>query len=196
MGYAPRFQHQLGRGVLVPGRTRGSRDCGPRTWQMGVDFQTKGEKVPRITTLRRRAGKSGPKPTSIYDAKKAIDGMNVRNRKPLRYYIKSRIADVKTAVKAGKYVHVCIDYGKWNDLMRRTGDPLFRDGHSMGVLGQRTWKGEVQWLLWEPLEDHRRANIPQGPRWVPREHVVKAMEAFGGGAGRCYAGVFGGGGKR
>ena len=197
MAYTPRHQTQLGRGTPVPGATRGSRDCGPRTIQMGVDFLTKGEKVPDIDTIRRRIGKRGPKTTNVYDAERGIDGWAIlKSRKPLRYYIKTFMKDVKTAVKGGKYVQCCIDYGVFNRLMNRTGDPNFTEGHSVGVLGQRTKAGVVQWLLWDPLDDERRAGIPDGPRWVKREAVVKSMEAFAGGRGRAYAGVFGGGAKR
>ena len=194
----PKHQAQLGRGPPVPGRTRGSRDCGPRTWQMGVDYLTKGQKVPGITELRRRGNVPGPQPTNVQDAKLAVESyQKIKGRKPLRYYIKSRIADVKTAVAKGKFVQCAIDYGKFNDLMHRTGDPNFRGGHSIGILGQKTLKsGRVRWLLWDPLDDNRRGEIPQGPRWVDRWKVIRSMESFAGGKGRCYAGVFGGGQKR
>ena len=194
--YAPKHQPQLGRGVPVPGRTQGSRDCGPRAVQVGIDFVSKGQKVPRITTIRKRMGRPGPQPTNIWNARDCVDGMVVKGRKPLRYFIKSRIADVRTAVAKGKYVHACIDYGKFNALAARTGDPNFTGGHSVGILGQRTKNGVVQWLLWDSLDDHRRPSIPAGPRWLRRETIIRSMEAFAGGTGRCYAGVLGGGQKR
>jgi hypothetical protein len=56
--------------------------------------------------------------------------------------------------------------------------------------------GEVEWRLYDPLDDMRRAEIARGPRWVPAEAVVKSMEAFAKSKGRCYAGVFGGGQKK
>ena len=196
MAYRPKHQPQLGRGTPVPGRTQGSRDCGPRTVQMGIDYQSKGAKRPTISTIRQKMGRPGPQQTNIYNCQTCVDGMPVPGRKPLRYFIKSRVSDVAAAVKAGKFVQLCIDYGKFNDLMSKTGDPAFRGGHSVGVLGQRTKNGTVQWLLFDPLDDKRRSNIPQGPRWVPKWKLVRALEKFGGGPGRCYAGVFGGGGKR
>lgn len=197
MPYVPKYQKQLGRGTPVPGRTKGSRDCGPRTVQMGIDYQTKGQVVPGITDIRKRMGRTGPDQSNVYDAAKCVESYKaIRGRKPLRYYIKSRVSDVEAAVKAGKYVQLCIDYGKFNDLMGKTGDPYFRGGHSVGVLGQRKKNGVVQWLLFDPLDDQRRRGIPKGPRWVPKWKLKKALEAFGGGAGRCYAGVFGGGQKR
>ena len=196
MPYVLKFQQQLNRGTPVPGRTKGSMDCGPRAVQMGIDYQSKGKKVPTISTIRQKMGRPGAQQTNIYNARDCVDGMPVPGRKPLRYFIKSRVGDVTAAVKGGKYVQLCIDYGKFNDLMGKTGDPNFRGGHSVGVLGQRTKNGVVQWLLFDPLDDNRRSNIPQGPRWVPKWKLVRALEKFGGGKGRCYAGVFGGGQKR
>lgn len=197
VAYLPKFQKQLGVGTPVPGATKGSRDCGPRTIQMGIDKQTRGRRVPTIDAIRKKMGTPGPQQTNIYDAKQGVEAFPaVKGHKPLRYYIKSRTADVKEAVKRGKYVQCCIHYGVWNRLMKATGDPNFTGGHSVGVYGQRTRNDVVQWLLWDPLDDKRRRGIPQGPRWVPREKVIRAMEAFAGGKGRCYAGVFGGGEKR
>jgi hypothetical protein len=165
---------------------------------MGIDYLTKGQKVVGITDLRKRMNSAGPQQTNIYDAKAGVESYRaIRGRKPLRYFVKSRIADVKTAARAGKYIHVCVNYGVLNQLLIKTGDPNFTGGHSFGILGQKTLaNGKVRWLLWDPLDDQRRRGIPKGPRWVSREAVVAAMEAFAGGKGRCYAGVFGGGQKK
>jgi hypothetical protein len=161
---------------------------------MGIDYVTRGQKVPRITELRERGNVKGPQPTNIDDAKRAVESYKViRGRYPLRYYKKSFMGDVNAAVRAGKYVHACIHYGKWNAVTAASGDPYFTDGHSVGILGQRSRGGRVQWRLYDPLEDGRRQGIPQGPRWVDKADVVQAMEAFAGAKGRCYAGVFGGG---
>lgn len=198
MPYVPRHQKQLVRGIPVPGRTTGSRDCGPRTIQMGIDFLTKGDLVVGIADLRKRMGRPGPQPTNVQNAKTGVESYRKPkvNRKPLKYYIKTRISDLAPAVAKGKYAQLAIDYGKFNDLMFKTGDPNFRGGHSVGVLGQRKKNGVVQWLLFDPLDDGRRSNIPKGPRWVPKWKLVRAMESFAGGKNRCYAGVFSGGGKK
>jgi hypothetical protein len=165
---------------------------------MGVDFVTRGDKVPQIADLRHRGGVSGPRQTNVYDASRAIQSYRlIKGRKPLRFYIKSFIGDVKTAVRSGKYVVCCIDYGTFNRVTGATGDPNYRGGHSIGVLGQRTLRnGTVQWRIFDPLDDARRQGIPKGPRWVAREDVVVPMEAFAKAKGRCFAGVLGGGGKR
>jgi hypothetical protein len=169
---------------------------------MGLDFQTHGEVVPSVELIRARMEREGFQMTNVFDAEKCVESFDhIAHRRPLTYGIKRDIAAVKTAVKAGKYVHVCIHYGKFNERMRaigkHTGDPVFAGGHSVGVLGERqNGDHEVEWLLHDPLDDRRRPSIPQGPRWVPRSVIVAAMEAFAGGEGQCYAGVFGGGQRR
>ena len=198
MGYTPRLDTQLGRGIRVPGRTRGSRDCGPRTWRMGIDAVTKGDLRPGIKELRKRGSVSGPQQTSIFDAKKAVESYKrPPGRKALKYTIVRKVADVKTAAAKQRGVHICVHYGEWNKRTSGyTGDPNFQGGHSMLVKGQRYYRGTKQWLVLDPLEDGRRSNIRQGPTWRNASAVIAAMERFAGGQGRCYAGVFGGGGKR
>lgn len=189
MPYVPIHQKQLGRGVPVPGKAQGSRDCGPRSWQMGVDARSKGRKRPGVRALRRRGGVTGPQATSIDDAHRALDGMNIPGRTPLRYYRKRQATAAQKAVAAGKPVHLAIDYGKWNDVMRKdTGDPAFRGGHSVLVFGERRRGSGIEWLLFDPLDDGRRKAIPRGPRWVLRKHVMAAARALGG----IWAGVIGG----
>jgi len=197
--YIPKFQKQLnGRGAIpVPGKTRGARDCGPRAALHGIDFLTRGELRPTVTQFRDRADVEGPQKTNIDDLRKGIESYTPRGRKPLRLFKKDFVGDIKSAVAAGKGVLLCIHYERFNDLMAKTGDPLYEGGHSVTVFGQRTNPdGEVMWLLYDSLDDARRAGIPQGPRWVRRSILVESMEAFAGSKGRCYAGVLGGGQKR
>jgi len=195
MTYLPAHQAQLGAGIPVPGRTRGSRDCGPRTVSMGIDKLTEGQVVPTMVQMRKRMGTPGPVRTNVYDARDGVESYTrVKGRSPLRYVIRDRIEDVQAAVKRGRFVQLCIDYGEWNRLMPRTGDPNFTGGHSVGVCGQRTRNGKVKWLLFDPLDDARRPEISgPGPRWVPRDKLIAAAEAFAQAPGRCYAGVFFGG---
>lgn len=199
MVYRPRHQPQLGRGVPVPGRTRGSRDCGPRSIQMGMDKQTRGRLLPGPVELRKRMGSEGPVPTNVWDAKQGVESYKGGTKyRPMRYYIKRKVSDVKAAVRDGKPVQCAIDYGRFNDLMNKTGDPYFRGGHSVMVVEQKRWAdGTIVWLLYDPLDDQRRSTIPQGPRWVPRSKVVAAMVALAGGnSNGIWAGVIGGGQKR
>lgn len=196
MTYLPKHQPQLGRGVPDPrGRkSKGSRDCGPRTVQMGLAARTEGELCPGVFVIRERMGKVGYLPTSVADAERAVDGWRVPGRRPVRYRIVRAIADVKTAVSHGRYVHACIDYGTLNRLLARTGDPGFTGGHSVGVMGQRVKDGQVEWQLFDPLDDRRRPEVAgPGPRWVKRAAIVVALEDFAGGTGKTWAGIFTGG---
>lgn len=166
---------------------------------MGIDRLTIGDKRPPPKELRPRMGTPGFQQTNVNDMKKGVESYkNVKNRKPLKYYVKRKVSEVKEAVRNGRYVQLCIDYGKFNDMAGKTGDPNFRGGHSVGVYGQKKKKdGTVMWLLWDPLDDSRRASIPQGARWVKRNILVQSMVAFGsGGSNNIWAGVFAGGKKK
>jgi len=163
-----------------------------------MDGQTKGRLKPGPVELRKRMGTPGPQQTNIWDMQKGVESYGGGNKwRAMRYYIKRTTVDVKNAVRNGKKLQVCIHYGKWNDLMNKTGDPNFAGGHSVGIYGQKKWNdGTIVWLLWDPLDDARRSVIPAGPRWVPRWKVLGAMVAFGGSPTSIYAGVIGGGQKR
>lgn len=175
----------------MPGGEQGSRDCGPRSHQMGIDGQA--NRIVRITDLRRRMGTPGPQVTNVFDGKRGVESYRFRRRTPMTDTIRTVASEVRGAIAAGRYVCIAIDYGKFNDLPGRTGDPGFRGGHMIGVRGQRTRKGKVQVKIYDPLDDGRRPEIPKGPRWVARDKVFQAAAAFAGGHGRCYAGVLGGG---
>jgi hypothetical protein len=193
--YQPKHQPQLGRGIPVPGRTQGSRDCGPRSWSMGVDARSKGRRRPSVRWLRKRGNVEGPQPTSIDDAKRAVHGLAVRGRSPMRYWRTRSVAKVRQWVRKGRPVQLAIDYGTWNDLRdHETGDPRFRGGHSVMIYGQRKTVNLVEWQLFDPLEDGRRAGIVSGPSWVPRWQVVRAAKALGEQYGRrdIWAGLIGG----
>jgi hypothetical protein len=201
MAYVPKWRKQLGVGTPVPGATRGSRDCGPVSWAVGVDWATRGQIRPSIIDIRRRGGVPGPQRTNVDDCVRAVESYKViRGRKPLRAYKKTYMGDVRSAVKAGKYVMACILYGKYNQVVGKTGDPNFngpQSGHSIGVLGQRSYQGKVQWRIFDPLNDGRRNEISgPGSRWLDRDDIVVSMEAFARAKGRCWAVVLGGGQKR
>jgi hypothetical protein len=190
MTYEPKFQRQLDR----DGSTD-EVDCGPRSWQMLLDYQSRGELRPGPSETRKRAD-CGNGPTNVDDAKRAVESYDPKGRKPLVYYRKTRTEDVKAAVRNGKAVHLCIDYGVINDRSEHTGDPAFRGSHSVLALGWREVDGgAVQWRIWDPLMDGRRDGIAQGPVWIKQAIMVDACETLGGGPGKCYAGVGGGGQK-
>ena len=185
MTYFPAHQGQIGRGPTS------KRDCGPRTVQMGIDALTHGQLVPDIPAIRERMGQEGNQTTNVYDAERGVESYrDIPGRRPLRYTVVRQIDDVKQAVKDDRPVQLAIDYGDFNDS-GRTGDPNFRGGHSVLVLGQRTRQGDVEWQLFDPLDDARRQGIPQGPRWVRRDRLARAALSFG--SGSVFAGIFTGG---
>jgi hypothetical protein len=184
--YSPRFQAQLGQGSPTE-----RRDCGPRTVSMGIDAITHGQVRPGIPAIRERMGTPGNQTTNVYDAQRGVETYDhIPGRRPLHYRVLRDAASVKDAVRAGRPVHLCLDYGDFNES-GATGDPNFTGGHSVLVVGQRVKDGEVQWRLFDPLDDHRRPSIPQGPRWVDRARLIHAAEAFA--PSGVYAGVISGG---
>ena len=206
--YWPRFRSQLGKGTPVPGATRGSKDCGMRSFQHAFGFLTHDKFVPWVDNIRQRMGRvpylDGGElvvpGSNVWDMEKAAKTYDAalarRGRKPIRVYKKFSTASLRRAVNAGRVVQVAIDYGVFNRVMGRTGDPNYSGGHSVVVLGEKKWgNGAVVWKLYDSLDDERRPGIPQGPRWVPRWKVIKAAEAWSGGKGHVTAGVFRGGHK-
>jgi len=192
----PEHQAQLGRGIPVPGRTRGALDCGPRSWQGGIAARTGGRLFRTVARLRARGRVPGPVPTNIDDARRACDGLRVPGRRSLRYYRRRRARDVRRAVRAGLPVQLAISYRAWNESQdERTGDPRFMGGHSVLIYGERVIGDQhgVEWLLYDSLDDKRRRGIPQGPRWVKRRDLIAAAVALAGGdRDGIWAGIFGG----
>lgn len=186
MTYLPKLQAQLGRGTPVPGATRGSRDCGPRSVSMAVDAATQGSVKLSVAQARSRMGVPGPQLSNVDDAKRGVESVS-----GLSYYRLVTVARLRQAVVSGRPVHLCIDYGTFNRLAGHSGDPRFTGGHSVMVLGQRKHDGAVWWRLFDPLDDGRRAGIPKGPRWVKRRHLLQAALDFGGGQD-VLAGAVGG----
>lgn len=196
MPYVAVHQKQLGRGIpCINGRPQGSTDCGPRSWQAAADQRTRGRIRPGVRRLRRRAGATGCVPTSLDDAKRALDGLSVPGRTPLRFYRKRTVAAIRRAARVGAVLIVAIDYGKWNQIHKReTGDPNFKGAHSIAVLDQRTRGAGIEWLVMDPLEDGRRAGIPRGSTWRLRSEVIAAAVALSGGdRDAIYAGIVAGG---
>jgi hypothetical protein len=154
---------------------------------MGIDQLTRGELVPSIADIRKRMGRPGPQTTNTINADQCVESygaeMSRLDRRGLDYarFRGAMFLPLLTdAVRAGEFVQVAIDYGTFNRAMKKhTGDPNFDGGHSIGVQGWRRGGGGQLWLLFDPLDDQRRAGIPDGPRWVPKEAVVAAWKSFG-----------------
>lgn len=203
MSYTPRLRTQLGKGTKVPGGTQGARDCGIRAFQHGFGYLTHDKAVPWVQSIRNRMGRPGPTGTNIWDMEQAAltydDWLDERGRKPIRLYKKFSKAAIRKAVQAGHIVTLAVDYGEWNERMGKTGDPNYRGGHAIDVLGEKRWPdGTVVWQVFDSLEDNRRNEIPQGPKWRPRWKVLKAAEAWARKTSgtQVVGGVFRGGGKR
>jgi hypothetical protein len=163
---------------------------------MGIDQVTRGQVVPSIVDIRKRMQKTGSKTTNTADAKRCVDSFkSIPGRRPLRYVRltgEAHLDVLDDAIKGGEYAHLAISYGVFNDKMdRKTGDPGFRKGHSVGVFGwKRDGKGIIWWRLWDPLDDRRRPGIPKGSRWVRKSALVAALKSYG-----SYFGIIRGGEK-
>ena len=181
--YWPRFRSQLGKGTPVPGATRGSKDCNVRAFQHAFGFLTKDKFVPYVDNIRIRMGRPGPTGTTLWNSQKAAATYDAAlakvGRKPIRVYLKFTKKALIADVQAGRVACIAIDYGQFNKNMNKTGDPNFKGGHGIMVLGEKRWNdGTLVWRLYDSLDDNRRNSIPQGPRWVPRYKVLAAAQAW------------------
>lgn len=195
----PKFRSQLGKGTPVPGGTRGSLDCGVRAVQHGIAGLTHGQLIVPVPEIRDRMNREGAEPTNTTDAERCVDSFDAEmaryDRRPLQY-VRLRgelfLQHLIDASKSGEGVQWAIDYGTFNRLMHRlglrTGDPGYDDGHSIYTQGWRRAKGRIFLFGYDSLDDHRRSEIPQGPRWIPASPIIGAWEAFG-----HFSGIFRGG---
>ena len=165
-----------------------------------MDEQTNGRLKPGPQELRQRSNNQGCTTNTMWDLKVGVESYKGNEKwRPMKFYIKRKVSEVKAAVREGKPVVIAIDYGVFNNVMNKTGDPNFRGGHAVEISEQkrRPDDNEVMWLLYDSLDDQRRTSIPAGPRWVPRWKVIKAMLGLSrGNSNGIYAGVLAGGGKR
>lgn len=202
----PRLRTQLGKGTPVPGATRGSKDCGPRSFMHGFGYLTRDKAVPWVSLIRDWMERKGPTGTNVWDmqkaAKAADDWLAKRGRNPIRVYLKFTRSAVKDAVRNKRIVQLAVDYGEWNRIMGKTGDPNYKGGHSITVLGERRWdNGTIVWRVYDSLEDNRRNEIPMGPKWRPRWKVLRAAKVWANKTApgvdvELVGGVFRGGGRK
>ena len=181
----PRLRTQLGKGTPDPTgeAMQGSRDCNVRAFQHGFGYLTRDRAVPVVWLIRRKMGRSGFTPTNLWDSKQAaekFDGWLARHgRRPIRLYLKFTKRSVRLAVEQERIVTLAVDYGSWNKLMSRTGDPNYTGGHAITVLGEKRWPdGTIVWNVYDSLEDNRRAEIPMGTTWRPRWKILQAAGAW------------------
>ena len=110
---SPKHQRQIGTSPT------GAFDCGPRSWQMGIDVQTGGLKRPGPTKLRKLARRTGNQTTRAEDADTAVEAFGRRLKgfkEPLRYRVKLRRPweEAEKALRNRRAVHIAIDYGVVN----------------------------------------------------------------------------------
>jgi hypothetical protein len=162
---------------------------------MGIDYQTKGAKVPAVKDFRQRANKlSGGLNTEqlqtgvkSYNTKAETNGY-----KPLQCVRVTAATSWKDQIaeplKKKRWICLWINYGWVNDnVPRLSGDKAFRGTHCVGLLGIRD-DDTVGWQIkvFDPLYDGRRAGIPKGPQWWSTTDLKKAAAAVTGAKeGRC-----------
>jgi hypothetical protein len=134
----------------------------------------------------------------MVDGRRALSGLPVPGRTPLRAYVRRDAARIKQAIRRGRPVVLAISYLAWNRTTeKRTGDPRFIGAHSVLVFGERRRGHGVEWRLFDPLEDGRREGIERGPTWRRRRDVMAAALALvGGDRGAMWALVVAGANER
>ena len=184
-GRKPKHQKQLGTSAT------GAYDCGPRSWQMGIDVQTGGALRPGPKRLRQLGGVAGPRTTRAEHAHQAIDALPTPKgfRRKLKYRMKLKRpwAEAERALRERKAVHIALDYGdinrNWPEL---SSQKTFHGGHSVLIFGIRRKKapGAKGWEVGvnDPLASRRR--------WWPMAAVRHSAGKIAGMPRRFYGGVF------
>lgn len=83
----------------------------------------------------------------------------------------------RSMINSGRGAVVAIQYGVIAPT-QYDGSPGFTGGHSVYVNERRSSDG--RFLVYDPLADHRRPGIPQGPQWWPSSLLQRAAEAYPG----------------
>jgi hypothetical protein len=179
--YVPRHRTQLQRPVT------GSFDCGVRTCQELIDFQTHGKRNPGVDQVRRQMGRPGAQPTNVFNADALFDAQGLRYAR----IVGGDFSDLVGALKVGKAAQICVAYGVVTDLQpEKSGSSSFRGGHSIYVQKlRRNRRGRRVVLSLDSLFDGRRRGVPDGPKWVLLETYRRACQAFAGRSGLWWGGI-------
>lgn len=176
--YQPKLQAQLN-----GGKTAGE-DCVVRASSMGVDWATRGAKVPTVADFRKRArnASSGLTTEEAHRALRSYDTpaeTGGRSDIAAYRYLRQPKGELRERVKAGRWTVLWMSYAVVNELRPNlSGDPRFKGAHAIGILGQRVREGVVEWHVWDSLADGRRRGIAKGPDWWPRWLVEAAAAGF------------------
>lgn len=153
---------------------------------MAIDWATSGARKPSIKELRSRMGVTtgGTNPAAWCEAIESYDTPGELDGK-YRFLSCADVtgsaqgwARLSAHVTAGKGAVLAVDYGVYRSLSpRKSGSTTFSGNHAVFVLGSRKRGSGPEWLIWDPLNDGRRAGIPDGPVWVSAAKVKASAEA-------------------
>lgn len=155
---------------------------------MGIDFATRGARVPSVGSIRGRArekddGLSMAQVTSVVRSFDTATETNGYQDLRAIYYIGGSYDDALDELQRGRYIVWAIDYGWINRHYKtKSGDPNFYGKHAVGAVGLRVRSGNRQTQVFDPLADARRKGIPQGPQWWDLSKLMQAgdaVQAFG-----------------
>ena len=96
-------------------------------------------------------------------------------------------ASFRSMIIAGRGAVVPIQYSVIAPT-KYDASPGFTGGHGIFVNERRSTDGA--YLVYDPLADHRRAGIPQGPQWWPGDLLRRAAEAYPGTNAGCIHASF------
>lgn len=150
------------------------KDCNVAVTSEGLELFN-GIKLTAHDT-RAQGGYPGAVPTGnnltnkVFTANGLVKGQDYLLAKPRAF------ADLKTALRAGWFVGLYVDYGVLNAEGGVTGDKKYTGVHCVGVWG---WRRKHGILVWDhdPLFDGRRPAIPYGRQHVPFGPLRKAAES-------------------
>lgn len=181
MVYRPQHRTQLWRPVT------GQTDCGPRTWQHGLDFARRDHRVPGIDRMRRISGDTPAGPTNVYDADRVFEEFGVRYQRK----VNAEWDVAVDALRRGNGLHLCVAYGVITRLQpAKSGDRNFTGGHSIWVQElKRTREGRRVALDFDSLYDGRRRSIPDEPQWIRLSTLRAACQEFSGHDYRWWGGI-------
>lgn len=93
----------------------------------------------------------------------------------------------KSLIISGRGAIVCMRYSVISPT-KYDACPGFTGNHAIFVNERRSSDG--RFLVYDPLADHRRAGIPQGPQWWPADLLRRSMEAYPGTDAGCVHAAF------
>lgn len=185
MTYRPTFRKQ-GDGT----RCQWS-NCGPacqamasQRWREGVDPKRPSGWPPMPAEVRNRISPSSCGGTSLNDNDQAANTLYATDMW-VRYGVPW--STFQSLIISGRGAILQIRYSVINPT-KYDASPGFNGNHAVYVNERRSSDGAF--LVSDPLADHRRSSIPQGPQWWPATLVRNAAYAIPGTATGCVNASF------